>query len=83
MTSSPGFETREDFNKLQKTFHAKHGKYDSRTTMEAQTGKSKSKALKKVGKKSAEQNKADYNDRSRSWDSKNRFYGSGVGGNTI
>ncbi len=34
-------------------------------------------------KKSKEQNEKDYNNRDRSWDSKNRYHGSGVGGNTI
>lgn len=43
----------------------------------------KSPISKAIKKKSKEQNEKDYHDRSRSWDVKNKYYGSGVGGNTI
>lgn len=43
------------------------------------------KAIRKVLDKMStkEKNKKNYNDRNRSWDTKNRYYGSGVGGNSI
>ena len=38
---------------------------------------------KVISHKVKEKHEKDYNDRNRSWDPKNRFYGGGVGGNTI
>jgi len=34
-----GYESKSDWVKRQKSFHKKHGKFDSRTTLEANEGK--------------------------------------------